>query len=271
MSQQQEPTIIAPTYRFNTAFTQSRDLPMTRVMQMIEDMVNTQSQLNTNSYKSDWLVKGKTGEYDYQVAAAQELGEFLDSLPFAWWSSPTPDRQNCVTELVDAWHFIMSQAIIDNAGNVNRAIHACYNTFSEAVQEREDAPGPACISVKNQCKRTIVALYDADTYDRLFYVNQFFGLCFCYEVSLETLYYRYIAKAELNKFRQENGYSTKPRTYLKSWTVNGKTAEDNFFVSTYVDDALQSGLELSRSSIRQYVSETYETFKVRYEEASTPG
>jgi len=202
---------------------------------LVKKMFNIQYQLNTNTYDSAWIEKGRSEEFDYLMAAVDEVHEFLRSIPFQWWTKDKPDRQNQVTELVDAWHFLMSQCIIDNmtidpAAAVERAVTSTYNAYfyTTAYGELREQ------TVKRQAKALVV-----ECYLHRQYIQEFFKLCAMANVSLQLLYARYVAKATLNKFRVENGY--KKGTYLKIWQIGSDKGEDNYFLSRWVDAGLAAG------------------------------
>lgn len=169
---------------------------------MLSNMVEIQSSLNTKSYNTDWLTKGLSGEFDYKMAAMGEIIEFCDSLPYSWWSKAREDRRNCITELVDAWHFIMSQALIDNGGDVVVtgmwiADWYTYAQFAITAAEKSNLPP---VSVKRRAKNLMMEIGKnamnlqsgcSNAQDN--YISEFFRLCEAYGVSLELLFSRYIA------------------------------------------------------------------------------
>ncbi len=220
---------------------------------LIGAMFTIQNALNTKSYDKAWIEKGKTEEFDYAMAAGDEAHEFLRSLPFQWWTKDKADRQNQVTEIVDAWHFVMSQYIIDHNGNVDAAVAGAVDIHEKAklfLQLEE--------TVKKQAKLFVAALYVHNTRHGEMapgYVGYFFKLCEKAEISLDLLYARYLGKATLNKFRVANGY--KQGTYKKIWELGGIKAEDNYFLSSYVDTVLAAGGEFSEENVQGYLEQAY--------------
>lgn len=226
---------------------------MSSAISKIAEMMTIQNGLNTKSYDTAWLEKGQTGEFDYRIAGGQELGEFLDSLPYSWWSGAKPDRANCITELVDAWHFIMSQVIVERCGNLDAAtaeVVAGYNDSNDGEGVQDDR------IIKSIARGAIAALYG----DGL-YIEKFFNLCTAYGVSLELLYARYIGKSTLNKFRVENGYKVKE--YAKLWDFGGDRAEgtkldeDNYYLSRWIDACVEKGQEPNAEEVHAWLTEQY--------------
>lgn len=230
--------------------------PMTAMMEstpdnLIDAMFRIQNALNTKSYNTDWIAKGKTEEFDYAMAAGDEAHEFARSLPFQWWTKDKADRQNQVTELVDAWHFVMSQMIIDEDGRVEDAAWTGLGAFKTAQMLGTEP------TAQKQMKLFVAALYTHNTPEARFsYSVAFFLLCKKADVSLNLLYARYIAKSTLNKFRVANGY--KAGTYKKIWEVDGEKGEDNYFLSQFVDAELAAGRGIpGEEEVNQFLTVKY--------------
>jgi dimeric dUTPase (all-alpha-NTP-PPase superfamily) len=245
---------------------QKQEMPDTKVARMILEMFQIQDQLNTNSYAKEWLEKGASEEFDYSLAAGQELGEFFNSLPYSWWSKAEPDRKNCVTEIIDAWHFIMSQLIIDYRGDV-----AYSAFFANQRYEKFAASMDSKIEQSNNSSRVIAKRLTATLYLRdaavassmEHYIYVFWGLCHAYSLPIEHLYARYVGKAVLNRFRVDNGY--KRKEYDKIWTLyqgeDKKVEEDNYFLSDYIDAAVANGLQIDQDSVYEWLTKTYAQHK----------
>jgi hypothetical protein len=69
------------------------------------------------------------------------------------------------------------------------------------------------------------------------------------------LHARYIAKATLNRFRVDNGY--KNGEYAKSWKIDGQTEQDNYWLSTWVTEQLENGIQLDQDMIYNWLKKTY--------------
>lgn len=231
---------------------------------MIVEMFTIQNSLNTKSYDTAWIEKGKTEEFDYAMAAGDETHEFLRSIPFEWWKKTAADRQNQVTELVDAWHFIMSQMIIDADGDVDAAIKEAEVSFGHVMTL--DMPS---ITVKKQAKRFVAAMYlnNSDVVSGLEYSDEFFKLCRVAEVPINLLYARYLAKATLNKFRVANGYKT--GQYLKMWNLDSGPQEDNFYLSRWVDQRLLQGHTADEYDVSLFLTAIYDMAKNAAANAAT--
>jgi dimeric dUTPase (all-alpha-NTP-PPase superfamily) len=213
-----------------------------RQFAQIRQMVEAQASLNSQAYSQTWMAMGALNEddpkvWDYPLAAAQEIGEFLNSWGYAWWSTKNwpiekpQDESNCMTELVDAWHFILSQALIEEDGDAYRASTSLLLGFAATSDSGVmDSHRSVVISAKK------LMAYLADWVNSPVFTTeiyaQFFQVLTSAGFSLDHFHARYSAKLQLNIFRQLNGYKEKPRTYVKEWQGD---KEDNFFLAQWID------------------------------------
>lgn len=225
-----------------------------RQYQQIKGMVEAQMGLNKQAYSLQWLENGSLrfddeGVWDYPLAAAQEIGEFLNSWGYAWWSTKTwpitkpLEPQNCMTELVDAWHFLLSQAMIEESGDMDRASNALLEGFALC---HDTGVTTGHRTVVNYAKSLMAELADWDNalLPAMGIYADFFRVLTSAGFSLDHFTARYNAKLQLNIFRQLNGYKEKPRTYMKLWTPGSNPKEDNDYLSDFIDgafNAYQSG------------------------------
>lgn len=212
-----------------------------RVYRQIHDMVQAQLGLNRAAYSKDWLINGSKKDnnetaWDYPLAASQELGEFLNSWGYAWWSKAPKDMSNCMTELVDAWHFITSQALIEEEGDIARASLSLLAGYAwVADRGTKETSHRDVIRHTKRLMSWLNCYEDCAGFDALpeLYAK-FFETLLSAGFSLDHFTARYNAKLQLNLFRQLNGYNTKPRTYQKLWK-DGQ--EDNYYLAAFIDDA----------------------------------
>ena len=216
-------------------------------------MLHVQSELNHKSYDSAWLDKCESGEFDYAMAAVQELSEFIESqAAYKWWGGKL-DIKNCRTELVDAFHFIMSLDIAaahfqdQSLEDVARA-YAAMALSVDKEEEQELTPR----DVKDLAKSCMIQLL-TDTLD----IADFINLCAKgADMSVDLLFARYIGKATLNKFRAANGY--KEGKYKKIWWAN---QEDNFYLADYVDNHFNAYCKApDATEIEHWIHQTHSRF-----------
>jgi dimeric dUTPase (all-alpha-NTP-PPase superfamily) len=205
-------------------------------------MVDAQTKVNS-VVSEDWITKGRRLEFDFKLAASQEMAEFFNSYGYSWWSKSPRDMDNAITEIIDAWHFILSEVII--AYGVEFAPSILNNSFK--VVTENNLLGKDDTTVKYQAKLLVGLLNTDDSLDKA--LDKFFQLTTCLSLSLDYLYLRYMGKNCLNVFRQENGY--KKGEYTKIW--HGK--EDNFHLVRFLDNT--DSINLSYTDVRRFLTAKY--------------
>ncbi len=226
---------------------------------MFSKMLKIQDGLNFKAYDESWREKGKSLAFDYCLAASQEIGEYLNSYGYSWWSKSPQDLDNCITELVDAWHFIMSSLLIDdfyseiqptNYDRISRLVNSQYEESHSSKLEKTNKK-----DVLDEAKVLQILLLVGNTS----YIESFFILCSYTGVDLELLYCRYLGKSVLNKFRQLNGY--KQGTYSKTWSIGETKEEDNYylsqFITTFIKQKPTADVELTEQEILAFLETTY--------------
>lgn len=208
----------------------------------IRQMMEAQAGLNAQAYSQTWLAQGGLAEndpkvWDYPLAAAQEVSEFIESWGYAWWATKSwpiekpLDYSNCLTELVDAWHFMLSQALIEEEGDVGRASASLLRGFVKC-SDKGVTSGHRYVILHAKKLMSYLSDYADTTASQTTIYSQFFELLTAAGFSLDHFHARYSAKLQLNIFRQLNGYKEKPRTYVKEWK-DGQ--EDNFYLAQWID------------------------------------
>ena len=223
---------------------------MNRVLQMLE----LQQELNDATNGLNWE-KGitKNGKkIDWRRCIYLESAELIDSYPWKHWKNidASPDYENIKIEIVDIWHFVMSEALrlykIDNLGTiVDIATMVTKMDGFKSFQEEEKSEA-------------------LDTYQEIALVEDMMKVLFCnsdinalivsfltmsskLNLKLPELYRLYVGKNILNKFRQDNGY--KEGSYIKIW--NGQ--EDNLVMQTI----LTTKSDITPSELYQTLEEAY--------------
>ncbi len=228
---------------------------------MIKDMVLNQIALNTKAYNEDWLNKGRTQEFDYSLAASQEIGEFVNSFGYEWWSGDKQDIGNCKMEIVDAVHFMLSQSVIDSK-YADEAIESIYQGLQMSVDLSVDNVKTLSLAKMLMASLNLNSSSEYVEAHGLLGLNAWallFSLARSIDFDLRNLYTRYMAKALLNQFRQDHGYKTgvfkygyfAAERYLKLWDgVN----QDNYFLTTWLDEQF---VPPDLETIRQWLHDNY--------------
>jgi dimeric dUTPase (all-alpha-NTP-PPase superfamily) len=171
-------------------------------------------------------------DYPWNRAIFIESAELLDHLGWKWWKAQTINLEQAQMELVDIWHFVLSDILVEHKGNVQAATLAIMQGWQSPHRK---------VSVKNSdgTHTPIAAL------DRFRKVELFAGLAAVsgdlllpllrlisedLHMTFTDIYQMYLTKNALNHFRQIHGY--KEGTYIKIW--DGK--EDNEVALHIVED-----------------------------------
>jgi len=177
-------------------------------------MLDLQARMNSK-VESEWIA----ARFPYLRAVVVEGAEAIEHHGWKWWKKQERDLPQLQMELVDIWHFLLSELLLRDDGDHDRA-------------------ADALLQVNTDTRTSI--LFDGNDYDlaQLGLVRRLellIGLATVRRIELalfrsimldchmdwDTLFRQYVSKNVLNFFRQDHGY--KEGTYLKLW--NGK--EDN--------------------------------------------
>lgn len=193
-------------------------------IQKLEMMFELQEKLNNETNGVEWKsgVTKNDKSIDWYRCIYMEAAEFIGSYP-AWkhWKNinAEPDLPNAKIELVDIWHFVMSEAIrtdmLSSRGNLYK--HIVMPAYSEnSIDTSFENISPTVEMMINAATAQKSAVSNINVITKLF-----FTACAKMGLGMDDLYAMYVGKNILNKFRQDNGY--KDGSYIKIW--NSK--EDN--------------------------------------------
>jgi dimeric dUTPase (all-alpha-NTP-PPase superfamily) len=216
--------------------------------ELVLQMLENQQQLNLKAYSTEWFEKGTAREFHYPVAATQEIAEFINSYWLPWWSKAEQDMVNCRIEIVDAMHFMLSQAIIDMKGSLPMAADWIAASLIEAIEvyHHFSASGEDTL----EFARLLQASLNTDS-EHVFI--DLFLLSYSIGFNIDQLHALYMGKSILNQFRQDNGY--RQGNYKKKWDG---VREDNHFMAEWVSQQTE---QLTGDAIRTYLETTYAQYK----------
>ena len=169
---------------------------------------NMQSEHNRKVHP-EWEKQG----HSYYRAIWVECAELLDHFGWKWWKKQVIDIEQVKLEVVDIWHFGLSDLIRDSLVNAELATRILSQVGKSGPDFREAVETLARCSLENP----------------KFNVEAFCDLLNALPMSTDELYTIYIGKNVLNGFRQAHGYRT--GDYQKNW--NGR--EDNQHLAEIVD------------------------------------
>jgi len=173
-------------------------------------MLELQAAMNCK-VNPDWHEAG----YPFLRAIVVEGAEGMEHHGWKWWKAQTADLAQLQMEIVDIWHFILSDAVIKAKGSLTYAASAI--TLSATKPH---------LTGSIQFDGNEYYFSEMDTIRKLEFT---IGLAVARRVSIPLfaslladcgltwgdLYRQYIAKNILNFFRQDHGY--KEDKYRKTW------------------------------------------------------
>ncbi|MDD5359692.1 MAG: dUTP diphosphatase [Sulfurovaceae bacterium] len=223
-------------------------------MLKIKSMLTLQQELNDNTNGKGWeegiTKQGKP--IDWRRCILLESAELIESYPWKHWKNidAPADKENIKIEVVDIWHFVMSEILRINATTSNMQIEniveeinslSNFSILKNPSKDIDDNHFEQIINIENFIK----TLFNDQDWKEM--TNSYFFIVSQSGLNLDSLYQLYIGKNILNKFRQDNGY--KDGSYKKIWS--GK--EDNVIMQEIL---------FSNSNITPY--DLYDKLKEKY-------
>lgn len=221
----------------------------------IEIMLEMQTASNA-LIDPDWREK----KHPYLRAAMIEAAEAMDHLGYKWWKATKEDIKQAQMELVDIWHFALSDYLVSWNSTCHQAsiIVICeLDEFEDEIYFCPDISSSHDIEPDykiSECETILdkLDLFIACCGIRTFNMSLFVSIMEDVGMTQQDLFIMYIAKNVLNEFRQNNGY--KSGDYVKNW--NGR--EDNEHLEEFmgvVDPTEPNYADL----LRGMLSERYKT------------
>ena len=179
---------------------------------MLHTMADMQEQHNVLVHPQ-WREQG----FEFYRAMWVECAEMLDHFGWKWSKQQTPDIDQVKLELVDIWHFALSELMRERA--IDPAVAEQLATVS--VDKATDPEG---------FRLAIETLAAACLSTRSIDLSAFCAAMAALPMDYAELYALYIGKNMLNRFRQNNGY--KSGEYRKLW----QGREDNEHLIELLDE-----------------------------------
>ncbi len=183
-------------------------------------MLSLQAEMN-HRIDPGWVAAA----YPYLRAVIVEGAEAIEHHGWKWWKKQERDTAQLQMELVDIWHFLLSEVLLREGGDQERALASLMRLLdSKSAVEEIQFDGRA---------------WRLDRLDLLEKLELLIGLCANRRIDLAVfgsilrdcdmswldLYRQYVGKNVLNMFRQNHGY--KEGHYQKFWSGR----EDNEYLS----------------------------------------
>ena len=179
---------------------------MDRAAQLLA-MAELQTVLNEHVHPA-WRSQG----HAYYRAIWIECAELLDHYGWKWWKHQQSDLAQAKLELVDIWHFGLSDLIRDGRIDAQQVDPAIMAAFARPVPTAEFR---ACVET----------LAEETLAHRHFPVEAFVDTMHALPMSFVELYQIYVGKNVLNHFRQAHGYQV--GDYVKIW--QGREDNEHLF------------------------------------------
>lgn len=197
-----------------TASQTSHSAKQRAIRQNILEMLRLQDRINTQ-ITPEWRLE----KYPWYRAAWIECAELMDHHGWKWWKHETPDHEQIHLELVDIWHFGLSDCL-QHSQDLSLTADALYRSVylvslvpsTKPLLEATEIFTKDCLQLRRFPTLSFAQLIASA------------GLCFHKMTRL------YLGKNTLNSFRQDHGY--KSGEYKKFWS--GK--EDNEHLYSILDE-----------------------------------
>jgi dimeric dUTPase (all-alpha-NTP-PPase superfamily) len=172
-------------------------MDVSKASSMLTTMASMQEKHNIQVHP-DWREK----RYEYYRAIWVECAEMLDHFGWKWWKKQDPDIDQVKLELVDIWHFALSELI--RSGELKESLAMTLANIKTVDSEPEIF------------RKAIESLAASSLQSQSFDMDCFIDAMQALPMGLEELFELYIGKNVLNQFRQNHGY--KEGTYRKLWS-----------------------------------------------------
>ena len=211
---------------------------------LIKKMFEKQNELNIHTNGSDWK---NNRDLKWYRAIWTELAELIDYTDWKWWKKQDISLKDIEMELIDIWHFAMSDMMTFCYTSIDRCVE---NTFLAFKDKFENLAGIDLTNVRNETE--MLAFWTLR--DHKFHLESFINLCSTLNMNIDKIYKLYMGKNILNKFRQDNNYKT--GGYIKMWD---KDKEDNVYLIAYLETI--NILDNFEESTYNYLENTYKQIR----------
>ena len=207
----------------------------------LQSMLELQDGINSK-IRPDW----RDANNAWFRAIWTECAELVDHVGWKWWKHQSPDLPPVHLELVDIFHFGLSE-LLQQHGTADAATTQILGAY--VVYGKRSGTG-----VVDSATRIaqVEAFATSVLTTRRFDLSGFCELSSAVGLEEQMLYEMYVGKNVLNGFRQDNGY--KAGTYIKTWDDR----EDNVWLVEFA-----AGLDKNPNT---FASELYGQLSKKYAE-----
>ena len=178
-----------------------------------------------------------SARYPYMRAVVIEAAEAIEHHGWKWWKKQDKDLAQLQMELIDIWHFLLSEILLNEQGSETAAqpkltAQLSAIDLSGIIEFDGKQYALSSLDLLNQLE-LLIALSAA----RKIELSVFAAIMKNCELDWTELYCQYVGKNVLNFFRQDHGYQE--GTYQKMW--NGR--EDNEYLVDVMSELDPNDLE----------------------------
>ena len=175
--------------------------------------------------------------YPHLRAVVIEAAEAIEHHGWKWWKKQEKDLPQLQMELIDIWHFILSEILLRNQADQDKSLTALTDSLSDSSTQNVINFDDQQFLINELDLIAKFELLIALSVSRRIELALFASIMTDCEISWTELYCQYVGKNVLNMFRQDKGY--KEGTYQKIW--NGR--EDNEYLVEIIGSLDSSRLE----------------------------
>ena len=177
----------------------------------ISSMLRMQQSMNSKVDPS-W----RQARYPYLRAVVIEGAEAIEHHGWKWWKKQELDLSQLQMELIDIWHFILSEMLLrnDDGGDI-QAREALQTAISDISATHELKFDGSTYRLADLSLLDKIELLIGLSAARRIEIAVFASIMTDCQLSWTELFRQYVGKNVLNFFRQDNGY--KDGTYRKLW------------------------------------------------------
>ena len=190
-------------------------------------MLSLQAEIN-RKIDADWVA----ARHPYLRAVMIEGAEAIEHHGWKWWKRQDFDLAQLQMELVDIWHFLLSEILLREGGDHELALRALLGAVDapaagvvERVVEFDGASRPLDEMTLLEKLELLIGLSAGRRID----IALFGAIMRDCGMDWLGLYRQYVGKNVLNMFRQDQGY--KEGRYRKTWAGR----EDNEWLAEILD------------------------------------
>ena len=159
-------------------------------------MLDMQDAMNSR-VNADW----RQANNAWYRAIWTECAEMLDHYGWKWWKHQAPELDQVRLELVDIFHFAMSDYLLGQSDN-DAVADRILSELTDARSETDIR-----VAIETMAKTTIA--------NHSMHFSDFANIMNLIDMDFDHLYRMYVGKNVLNFFRQDHGY--KDGSYIKVW------------------------------------------------------